>query len=691
MLGPAVQAQHIHGNVQFHTSPPVRLPVPSQLPPSSPNFAGREPELAALSRIAAERDPPRPVTLAVIMGVGGAGKTSLASHWLHQVRDRYGGGALFADLGGHLLDAPVRPGEVLGRFLRALGIPPEGVPFQLEEQAALWRSLTEGRRLVLLLDNAASAAQVRVLLPSGGPSLVLVTTRWRIGGLSADGARFVELGPLDEAAAIGLLEAIVGAERTQAEPDATRSVVRLCGRLPLAVCVSGARLAPHPRRQIGQVADELAGERHRLAALSLTEDLSVRAAFDVSFRSLPADAARAYRLLALVPGPDFGPDLAAAATAAEPGQVTAMLDSLAGASLLEETGGRRFRFHDLVKLHARDQADSEPAAEREAAIARSVDWYLHAAVAADLVVIPGRWRLNPRYERARQSPPAFSGPNEALEWLESELPGLLAALQAAHDQGLHEQSWQLCEALWGLFTNRRFYPLWIEAHAIGIASAQECGDRRAEARMHVQLGLAYLGEARHEAARQQFIRALGLDRREGHRIGEAAALEQIGLTDLAQGRHDEAIGAFTAARAVFRQIGRHRAIAMMTCHIGEAHRDAGQYPDAIGHLREARRLSAAIPDPYNEARALTSLGEAHLCAGHPRNAVQPLSEAYAIMTSLETPRYEQARICVALADAAGLLGDPAEARGQLELALAVYNELGAPEADEVRLRLDALG
>jgi tetratricopeptide (TPR) repeat protein len=667
----------------------MRMPVPSQLLSPPANFTGRTHELAALHRITTD-DPPKPLTLAVIMGVGGAGKTSLALHWLYQIRERYGGGALFADLGGHLLDDPVRPGDVLGRFLRAFGVAPERVPLELEEQAALWRSLTDRRPLVVLLDNAASAAQVRALLPGPGPSLVVVTSRWRIAGLSIDGARFVELGPLDEAAAVELLEGIVGAERTSAEPDASRSVVRLCGCLPLAVCVSGARLAPNPRRPIGHMADELASERHRLAALSLTDDLSVRTAFDVACRVLPAETARAYRLLALVPGPDFGPGLAAAATATDPGRIAAVLNSLTEASLLDETGGSRFRFHDLVKLHARDQADAEPEADRKAAITRSIDWYLTAAVAADLVVIPGRWRLNPRYEDARHAPPAYTGPNNALAWLESELPGLLAALQTAHDEGLHQQAWQLCEAMWGLFNYRKHFRVWLDVHTIGIASARACAHRRAEARMCDQLGFAFLNLGRHTEAGEKFTRALMLDQKEGHRIGEATALEHLGLTGLAARCADEALHYFIRARAIFEEIGSQRGIALMVRHIGEAHRDSSRYGDAVSSLIEAARLFAALPDRFNEARALTSLGHVYLRAVRPGDAVQPLTEALAIMTGLGS-RYEQARIHVLLAGVTEGLGDLREVHGHLDKAFAIYSEIGAPEAGEIRLRLDALG
>ncbi len=425
--GSAVQARVVHGDVYFGTAAPARMPVPAQLLPAPATFTGRSAELARLQRLAADQDPARPATLVAITGVAGVGKTSLASYWLHRERERYPDGQLYAGLGGFGPDGPVSPRDVLAGFLRAWGMAPGRVPAGLEEQAALYRSLTSGRRVIVMLDDAASAAQVRALLPGTGPGLVVVTTRRRLIGLAIDGARFVALAPLDGPAAVELLDRIAGAGRTRSEPGAARSVVRLCGRLPLAVCVSGARLAAHPRWPVERMAQELANERRRLAALSLDGDVSMRAVFDLSYQALPAGAARLYRFLALIPGPGFGADLAAAATATSPDAIGGLLDTLVDASLLEQTGDRRYGFHDLVRLHARGRAEAASPAERRAVIARRVDWYLRAAVAADLAVIPGRWHLNRLYEQARRLPAAFSGPAEALEWLEGELAGLLAA------------------------------------------------------------------------------------------------------------------------------------------------------------------------------------------------------------------------------------------------------------------------
>lgn len=703
--GSAVQARSIYGGVHFSVTQAglAGIPVPAQLPPATAHFTDRSEELAGLERTAAEYDPARRLTVAVISGVGGVGKTSLASYWLHRISDRYEGGVLYADLHGHTPDAATRPGGILTGFLAALGMPPEGIPPDLGEQAKLYRSLTSGRRMLVLLDNAASAAQVRALLPgpgprpaegspeqSGLPSLVVVTTRWRITGLAMDGAHFIELGPLNDTSGIELFGRMVGSARASAEEEAVRSVVRLCGGLPLAVCIVGARLASHARWPVDRVAAELTSEQRRLAVLSISGDLSVRAAFDVSYQALPAAAGRLYRLLSLVPGPDFGAELAAATGGINLQEAMQLLETLTAASLVEETSDRRFRFHDLVRLHAREQARTEPEHERTATVARAVGWYLAQAVAADIVIIPGRWHLNPMYERARVSPSAYDGPPSALRSMESELPGLLAAVRAAHGEGLHEPAWQLCEAMWGLFAYRKYFRHWIDAHALGLASARACGNARAEARMRVQLGNAQLHLGRQEQAREEFTQALTLARQEGHRIGEATALEHVGLADMSLGRTDGAIRAFTEAREIFQQIGVPRGVLGLTRHLGEVHRDAGRHEQAVRYLLEARQLAAALPDRYNEARCLTRLGHAYLKAGKPDDAVRSLDEALAIMVSLGG-RYEQARIRSALADALLQLGRAGLARDHLTGALAIYSEVEAPEASDIRRRLGQLG
>lgn len=332
-------------------------------------------------------DAGRPFLL-VITGAGGVGKTSLALNWLHHLREEYADGQLFVDLRGFSGDGhPVPSNEALGRCLRALGISTESIPATVDERAALFRSLTTDRRLIIMLDNAASEAQVRPLLPGLGPALVVVTTRKRLQGLTMDGARFLRLTPLDEPGALELLNRIVGRERIAAEPDAALSLVSLCGGLPLAVCASGTRLAARHGWKIARIVTELADDARRLSVLSAEDDITLRAIIDGSYRVLAEDAARLYRLLSVHPGPDFDTAVAVALAGADNDEVTGALDSLVGANLLEEGPGERFRFHDLIRLHAREKLmETESTTTRQAASARLVDHYLAMATAADRAV-----------------------------------------------------------------------------------------------------------------------------------------------------------------------------------------------------------------------------------------------------------------------------------------------------------------
>ena len=469
-----------------------------------------------------------------------------------------------------------------------------------------------------------------------------------------------------------------------AEADASREVVRLCGGWPLAVCVSAARLAAHPHWPVSRIARDLAAERGRLSALSLSGDLSVRAAFDASYRALPTDAARAYRMTALIPGPEFCVDLAASVLDDnERGQE--LLDALADASLLTEGPAGRYRLHDLARLHACEQAGP---GERDEAIARSVAWYLRSAVAADQVVLPGRWRLGPLYQQEQEADAesAHGSPAEALDWLEAHLPGILAAVQAAHEAELHRQAWQLCEALWGVLLFRKHYTAWLSSHEVGLRSARACADDRAEAQMHIQLGAVHRSLGRLDTAGRHFSQALELFRAAGHWLGEASALDQLGVLQLRRAQYGDAISHFEQARDIHLRIGRPRGIALMNLNIGQALAASGHQEAAIGHLRMAEGQFAAIAEHYHRARALAALGGALIEARQADQAAESLREALAVTEELGSS-YDRGHVHVRLADLGEVLGQPAHTREHLEQALTLFTGLSSPQAEGVRARL----
>ena len=438
------------------------------------------------------------------------------------------------------------------------------------------------------------------------------------------------------------------------------------------------------------MAEELANERRRLTALSVVEDLSVRAAFDVSYHALSRDAARLYRCLGILPVANFGIETAAAAADLETVDAGDLLETLVEANLLEEIGDGRFQYHDLVRLHARDQAESDPLDERLATVVRSVDWYLRTAVAADLHILPARWRLGRYYEHPPAAPAAMHASADAIEWLEAELSNILAILRWAGEHELDEAVWQLCEALWGLFTLRKHYDAWIESHLIGVKSAEKCADPRATARMHVQLGSAYRSLRRFEEALDHYGQAMHLEREAGHRLGEGSVLDQVGVVMLRLERYEEAIEYFHRSRAIHEEVGVPRGVALMNFNIGQTLGRLGRYSEALTCLKLAQRQFAAVPEPYHEARTLTSLAEILIRTEQLAEASRPLERALAILTELGAT-YDQAHVRTQLADLAEALRDTDNVRLHLEHAFLLYTSVRARQCEQVRARLEALG
>ena len=302
-------------------------------------------------------DAARSSRVIVLTGPPGIGKTALAVHWGHARREDFPDGALYEDLHGHAPDGPARPSEVLGRFLRALGVAPHQVPAELAELTALYRSLVIDKQMLVVLDDALTAAQVYPLLPPSAGSVAVVTSRWRLGGLAVYGARVVQLDRLDSDAALELLSRTLGDDRALSDPHAARELVDLCAKVPLAVCVAGARLAARSRWPISEMVQALAQERRRLAALAMEDDMAVRPALDLSYRSLEPNAARMYQTMGLYPGTRFDSNVAAAAAYVARSEARRLLGVLTDANLLDDAEDGQYRFHDLTRLHAREMAE----------------------------------------------------------------------------------------------------------------------------------------------------------------------------------------------------------------------------------------------------------------------------------------------------------------------------------------------
>ncbi|MEV7941820.1 BTAD domain-containing putative transcriptional regulator [Kitasatospora sp. NPDC088264] len=367
-------------------APPVEAPPPAQLPPALPTFVGRGTELRVLDSLLttpATGATGAAVPVCALSGPAGVGKTTLAVDWAHRARDRFPDGQLYADLHGYSVAAPLDPHTVLARFLRALGVPGDRIPAAPDEAAALYRSLLADRRLLVVLDNARDAEQVRPLLPGAPDCRTVVTSRTRLDGLTArNGARPLVLDVLPAHQALRLLARIAGEHRTRAEPHAAAELTAACGRLPLALAITASRLAAFPGRSLADHAAELLDAEHRLSALQIDGDATsaVRAAFDLSYRSLPAEARSLLRLLALAPAVGVSSGAAAALTDTPTAAVRPVLDHLATAHLLTHEDRHRYRLNDLLRLYAAERCTAETGtAERRAALERLSSWYLHHA------------------------------------------------------------------------------------------------------------------------------------------------------------------------------------------------------------------------------------------------------------------------------------------------------------------------
>jgi len=462
----------------------TRINGPRQLPSDIADFTGH-PEL--LSELDALIDPTGPALRVIVLsGMPGVGKTTLALAWAQRVGARFPDGQLYANLRGHDPGPPAKPSEVLNGFLRALN-PGFANPPTVPERAALFRSLVNGRRVLVVLDNAASADQVRPLLPGSPSCLVVVTSRAYLTGLATDyGAARVDLGLLPPPDAVSLLRTVIGHERVTAEPEAVGQVARLCGRLPLALHLAGQRAALRPDIPLGELAAELADETRRLDVLTIGTDVStaVRRVFQWSYRSLGHPQARMFGLVGLHPGAEISVLAAAALAGVPPTAARRLLDDLTDARLVDQAGRHRYRMHDLLRIYARERAESAFGdTERAQAVRRLVEFYLHAASLADRALHPGRRAGRGEELNQPGHPVAFSGYDEALRWCETERTNLVAITRLAAGTGLPAAAWQLPDTLWSYFFLSKHWTDWAAACRTGLEAARHAGDLTGQSRM----------------------------------------------------------------------------------------------------------------------------------------------------------------------------------------------------------------
>jgi DNA-binding SARP family transcriptional activator/tetratricopeptide (TPR) repeat protein len=656
---------------------------PQELPPAVPGFISRLTELAALTGLL-DRSGAESIVISAIGGTAGVGKTALAVHWAHQVMGRFPDGQLYANLRGYDPARPLPPGDALAGFLRSLGVSGADIPPETEERAARYRSLLVGKRMLILLDNAGSADQVRPLLPGTSDCTVVITSRDTLAGLVArDGAARLDLEVLPPQDALTLLRMQIG-PRVDAEPSAAAELARQCCGLPLALRVAAELAVSRPTAPLAALTAELADLGTRLDLLDAGGDpgTQVRAVFSWSYRHLDAESARTFRLLGLHPGPDFETHAVANLIGTTADQARRILDRLIRAHLVQPGTPGRYGMHDLLRGYARElTAATDTEEEQNAALTRLFDHYLQTAAAAMDALFPAERHHRPDIARSTTSDLSLlASPTAARKWLDVELDTLvsISGYAAAHDWLSHTA--QLARGLSHYLCNGGYYAeaFLIFDHYLGIA--RRSGDRLAEATALRLIGRVDLCIGRFRQAADGYRQALALYRAAGDRAGQADALSGLGLAETQLGDYEQAAEHQREAVAAYLDLGDPYGEARSLGNLGFVLRLQGRYEDAVGFFHRALDLSGKVGDSQGEAFALARLGVVDFHQGRYHRATEYLRRSLALFRELGG-KADEPEILVRLGDAYLKQGCFEQAAGNYERALDISREIGDKDAE----------
>ncbi|WP_308122337.1 BTAD domain-containing putative transcriptional regulator [Streptomyces sp. WAC04114] len=705
-------------------SEPASAPVrPAQLPATVPDFTGRSGFVRELGDILASAEG-RVMAVSALAGIGGVGKTTLAVHVAHQARAAFPDGQLYVDLQGAGARA-AEPETVLGSFLRALGTADSAIPDSLEERAALYRSVLAGRRVLVLLDNARDAAQVRPLLPGTDGCAALVTSRVRM--LDLAGAHLIDLDVMSPDEALALFTKIVGEERVASERKAALDVVAACGFLPLAIRIAASRLAARRTWTVSVLAAKLADERRRLDELQ-AGDLAVKATFELGYGQLEPAQARAFRLLGLADGPDISLAAAAAVLDLPVEDTEDLLESLVDTSLLESAAPGRYRFHDLVRLYARACAERDelPPSERSSALSRLLDFYLASAAGVYAIERPGD-RLVDHLEPTSYPGLRFGNRHAAQDWLYAEAICLLACVRQA--AGRPETLPRAIDMLWAAHdlsesgANSKEYEATAQA-LVGAARSHGLG--RAEARALMTLVNVHHVSGRFERAEEEAERAILLAQESDDLLPVCWARNARGIIALYQNRHADGEEHLSRAIEHFRALGDRPGVAAALCNLSRIHLATGRTQSAVALAQEGIDIYDAMGNALRGANARYALGLALTQSGELSSAADRLQEALEVFRDSRQRLWEgmslfrlaevdlaarraaraaanaemaltvlrgiggewrRGNVLTVLGRALSGIGQSGRAQVCWQEAAAIYEELGSPEAAEVRALL----
>jgi DNA-binding SARP family transcriptional activator len=648
--------------------------VPRQLPADLPDFTGRNDELHHLTTAITTR------TVVTISGPGGIGKTALAVHLAHQVTDRYPDGQMFVVMGD------MTPADALGKLLRGLGVSDEKLPADTDERAALYRTVTADRRLLIVLDDVRGSAQVRPLLPGTGGSAVLVTSRSALSDLA--GAGFATLPVLPESESAQLLRAIIGEQRADGDPQGTRAVVAACAGLPLALRIAAARLAVRPGWTPGQLGVLLASEQQRLGELA-TGDTAVRTTFEVSYRGLPyPEAARLFRMFGLAGLTTISLPALAALAGLSTDKTSVAAETLLGAHLLSSPEPGRYQAHDLLRLYAAERAATEEdPADREAALRRMLSWYLHTLHAS--VALLGNMRT---LEAPPAAPDGVPSPTigdlpDAIAWLRAERANIITSVAFAASAGMNDLCCQLARISRGFLEWNGGWADQVTVSRIGLAAARAMDDSAAAAELLNNLGSAHWKLRQFEVAAEDYAQALAIRRSLGDLRGEAAVLSNLGVAEIDAGLLDSAIKRFTHALAIARSMGNTNSEGIYLRNLGTAYAATGRWEEALSFFRQAAPLHST---DWDRTATAHGIGAALIGQGQVGEGMAVLWENLGRCQD-NGLRYGEARTLASLGDGHQALGDTAAAIEAWRQAHGILAEIGAFEATDVLKKLHGAG
>jgi tetratricopeptide (TPR) repeat protein len=662
----------------------------TQLPPGPRPFVGRDSELEELDQLLLD-DAQKVPSVVVVDGPPGVGKTSTALTWAHQAQHEFDG-ALWVDLRGYSAGTPAEPGEILESLLLGAGVSPQRMPPETRRRASLLASLLYGRRMLVILDNALGEEQVRPVLAAMATCAVLITSRKRLSGVIIDpGADSLTLPPLRHDEAVALLRDRIGEDRSSTSPAALRTVVRLCAQLPLAVRIAAEKIAANPFQSVDELAEQLAADAKRLRTLELPE-MSVRAAFAWSYRTLPARSRQLFRLLGLHPGATFSAEAAAALLGAGQAGVRMELDELTSAHLVRAVSATHFAMHDLIRAFAADEA-SQPvyAGERVAAVRRLVEWYWHATGAAFKALVPNRDHQMDLGTPADGVPRcAFASFDSAFRWFAGEIGNVTGVSVLACEYGLFEMGWRIPVFWLDYLMFARPWETWVSSQTAAIAAAEAGNDALGIARASVNLAEVHRRLHRLDAAGGCYRVAAELADSIGPDVSTVWAY--IGLGNIAHelGDYAEAAAKIERGMVEAKRIGYAMGEATARVHLGRSFRALGDRERAFEHGKQALDWFTAEQDEQGRGYAAAPLARAYRHFGLLEQALTYSEIALAAYRASGHDLWGEADALDERGRALALLGEPEQARACWVQAKALVQDVDQAKADVIQTQLDAM-